>query len=63
MPYPKVKRSNGMIAMNAHYDGKVIIPHEPVNLPPNQALFVRIETKSPDELPTSESARRGWPRT
>lgn len=44
-----------MIAINAHYDGKVIVPDEPVDLPPNQALIVRIETKSL-EPPTRESA-------
>jgi len=55
MPYSKVK-SNGMIAINAHYDGKVIVPDEPVDLPPNQALIVRIETKSLDKPPTRESA-------
>ena len=56
MPYSKVKWSNGMIAINAHYDGKVIVPDEPVDLIPNQALIVRIETKSLNEPPTRESA-------
>jgi len=45
-----------MIAINAHYDGKVIVPDEPVDLAPNQALIVRIETRRPDEPPTRESA-------
>jgi len=45
-----------MIAINAHYDGKVIVPDEPVDLPPNQALIVRIEAKKVDESPTRESA-------
>jgi hypothetical protein len=45
-----------MIAINAHYDGKVIVPDDPVDLPPNQALIVRIETKSLNEPPTHESA-------
>jgi hypothetical protein len=31
-----------MIAINAHYDGRVIVPDEPEDLPPNQALIVRI---------------------
>jgi hypothetical protein len=56
MPYSKVKWSNGMIAINAHYDGKVIVPDEPVDLIPNQALIVRIETKSLNEPPIPESA-------
>jgi len=32
-----------MIAINAHFDGKVIVPDEPLDLPRNQALIVRIE--------------------
>jgi hypothetical protein len=32
-----------MPTVNAHFDGKVIIPDEPLNLPPNQPLIVRIE--------------------
>ena len=45
-----------MIAINAHYDGRVIAPDEPVDLPPNQALIVRIEAKNADEPLTRESA-------
>jgi hypothetical protein len=45
-----------MIAINAHYDGKVIVPDEPVDLLPNQALIVRIEAKSMGESPARESA-------
>jgi hypothetical protein len=33
-----------MVAFKAKFDGKVLIPNEPVNLPRNQELFVRIET-------------------
>lgn len=29
--------------VNAHFDGKVIVPDEPLDLPPNQALIVQIE--------------------
>jgi len=32
-----------MIAISAHFDGKVIVPDEPVDLPRDQALLVRIE--------------------
>ena len=45
-----------MIAINAHYDGKVIVPDEPVDLPSNQALIVRIETKGLNDPPPRESA-------
>jgi hypothetical protein len=39
------------IAINAHYDGKVIVPDEPLDLPPNQPLLVRIESISlPSDL-------------
>jgi hypothetical protein len=31
------------MTVNAHFDGKVIVPHEPLDFPPNQALIVRIE--------------------
>ncbi|MGA3027117.1 MAG: hypothetical protein ABSF98_20350 [Bryobacteraceae bacterium] len=31
------------MTVNAHYDGRVIIPDEPLDLQPNQALIVRIE--------------------
>ena len=36
-----------MIALNAHYDGKVIVPDEPLDLPPNQKLRISIETVEP----------------
>jgi hypothetical protein len=32
-----------MTTVNAHFDGKVIVPDEPLSLPPNQALIVSIE--------------------
>jgi hypothetical protein len=31
------------MTVNAHFDGRVIVPDEPLDLPPNQALIVRIE--------------------
>ena len=31
------------MTVSAHFDGKVIIPDEPLDLPPNQALIVQIE--------------------
>jgi hypothetical protein len=31
------------MTVNAHFDGRVIIPDEPLDLPPNQALIVQIE--------------------
>ena len=32
-----------MISINAHFDGEVLVPHEPVDLPRNETLIVRIE--------------------
>jgi hypothetical protein len=45
LPAGKMRETSDtrMIAINAHYDGKVIVPDEPLDLPPNQALVVRIE--------------------
>ncbi len=31
------------MTVRAHFDGKAIIPDEPLDLPPNQALIVQIE--------------------
>ena len=44
-----------MIAIKGHFDGRVIVPDEPVDLPRNQPLIVRVEpadTAAPD-VPTS----------
>ncbi len=32
------------MTVNAHFDGKVIVPDEPLDLPPNQALILQIQT-------------------
>ena len=41
------------MTVSAHFDGKVIVPDEPLDLPPNQALRVHIE---PLEGEAEESA-------
>lgn len=41
------------MTVNAHFDGKVIVPDEPLDLRPNQALRVQIE---PLEGETEDSA-------
>lgn len=33
-----------MVAMRGHFDGKAIIPDEPVDLPIGQPLMVRVDT-------------------
>jgi hypothetical protein len=43
------------MTVNAHFDGKAIIPDEPLDMPPNQALILQIERVGPRE-PAEESA-------
>jgi hypothetical protein len=43
------------MTVNAHFDGKTIVPDEPLDLPPNQALIVQIEPVGARET-TGESA-------
>lgn len=43
------------MTVNAHFDGKVIKPDKPIDLPPNQALTVQIERVEARE-PAEESA-------
>jgi len=31
------------VTVSAHFDGKVIVPDEPLDLPPNQALILQIQ--------------------
>jgi hypothetical protein len=33
-----------MVAIKGHFDGKVIVPDEPVDLPRNQPLIVHVQT-------------------
>jgi hypothetical protein len=32
-----------IVTVSAHFDGKVIVPDEPLDLPPNQALILEIQ--------------------
>ena len=36
-----------MVTLNAHFDGKVIVPDEPLDLKPNQKLRISIEPIEP----------------
>jgi hypothetical protein len=45
-----------MTTLTAHFDGKVLIPDEPVNLPVNCALEVRVQP-IPDRVPLSGETR------
>ena len=46
------------MTVNAHFDGKAIIPDEPLDLPPNQALIVQIEPVEKRE--TAEDSALTW---
>ena len=48
-----------MIAISAHFDGKVIVPDEPVDLPRNQTLLVRIEAL-PGDGPQGDGSVLSW---
>jgi hypothetical protein len=43
------------MTVKAHFDGRAIIPDEPLDMPPNQALILQIERVGPPE-PVGESA-------
>ncbi len=45
-----------MVTLNAHFDGKVIVPDEPLALKPNQKLRISIE---PIETTDPDSAAGG----
>ena len=45
-----------MIAFHAHFDGKVIVPEHPVDLPVDCAFVVHVETSGlADSKPNGES--------
>jgi hypothetical protein len=43
------------VKVSAHFDGKVIVPDEPLNLPPNQTLILQIQTVSGKASQAEES--------
>lgn len=49
-----------MVVLKAHFDGKVIVPDEPLSFAPNQELRITIEpVESPaDAVPTQAKPRR-----
>jgi hypothetical protein len=46
------------MTVNAHFDGKAIIPDEPLDLPHNQALIVQIEPVGARE--TADESALAW---
>ena len=47
-----------MIALNAHYDGKGLVPDKPLDLPANQKVRISIEPIDAD--PPTARPRTGW---
>ena len=46
-----------MIALNAHFDGKVIVPDEPLDLPANQRVRIQVEPIEPTAAAGSKPRR------
>ena len=44
------------MTVSGHFDGKVIVPDEPLDLLPNQALILQIQTVLAQIAPTEDSA-------
>ena len=44
------------MTVNAHFDGKVIVPDEPLDLLPNQALILQIQPVNGEGEQAEESA-------
>jgi hypothetical protein len=47
-----------MTRLKAHFDGKVIVPDEPVDLPTNQKLIVHVEAVDGQGRPRGISGRQ-----
>ncbi len=47
------------MTVNAHFDGKVIVPDEPLDFRPNQALVLQIQPVS-DEGEQAEESALAW---
>lgn len=50
-----------MVQLNAHFDGKVIVPDEPLALKPNQRLRIQIEPID-QPIPATSKRRLGLQR-
>jgi len=44
------------VTVSAHFDGKVIVPDEPLDLPPNQALILQIQAVGGKDVSPEESS-------
>jgi len=50
------------LTIDAHYDGKVIVPDEPVDLPENQPLRIALHLASPGKAVPSPDRRAALER-
>jgi len=55
--YPRL-----MVELNAHFDGKVIVPDEPLALKPNQRLRIQVEPIDAPDSPSGSAHRLGLQR-
>ena len=44
------------MTVSAHFDGRFIVPDEPLDLPPNQTLVLQILAVGGKDVPADESA-------
>lgn len=51
-----------MAQLNAHFDGKVIVPDEPLALKPNQRVRIQVEPIDQPVLPGDAKRRLGLQR-
>ncbi len=50
-----------MVAFKGHFDGKVIVPDEPVNLRPNERLLIHVQPEAaPQAGAQSEQKPFSW---
>lgn len=49
-----------MIALNARFDGKVLVPDEPLNLPANQKVRIQVEPIEVDSQPAPRTRFSEW---
>ena len=47
-----------MVRLNAHFDGKVIVPDEPLALKPNQRVRIQVEPIEAEPAGTMDKPRR-----
>jgi hypothetical protein len=50
------------IRLTAHFDGRVIVPHEQIQLPPGEPLTVEVETRESSSTESVEARRAAMER-